>query len=192
MEAVARTPEVTGKQTCAGDECTRGGCQAKYYSPGACMSPLLLGATWQYRVHAHACRSACRSEGCSLTSCTQLYVALVQSSRGPSANQSCCVARIFPPPGEGASTCALVEDDGLSHEHARGARTRLTFELRASAGALALTLRIQGAYRLPYASIRVCRPSGETRPLTLTVEPWAGGAAPALVEGPFRMHALLG
>jgi len=119
-------------------------------------------------------------------------VALVQSSRGPSANQSCCVARIFPPPGEGASTCALVEDDGLSHEHARGARTRLTFELRASAGALALTLRIQGAYRLPYASIRVCRPSGETRPLTLTVEPWAGGAAPALVEGPFRMHALLG
>ena len=86
----------------------------------------------------------------------------------------------------------LVEDDGLSHEHARGGRTRLMFELRASAAALALTLRLEGSFRLPYGRISVCKPAGEARPLTMRVEPWAGGAPPALVERPFRMHSLLG
>ena len=84
----------------------------------------------------------------------------------------------------------LVEDDGLSHDHAVGARARLTFTLTASVGALALHLRCEGGYQLPYSSIRVCKPSAEVRALTLEVAPWAGGTPPLLHEGPFRMHAL--
>ena len=93
--------------------------------------------------------------------------------------------------GEGTSTFVLVEDDGLSHDHAAGGRSRLTFTLTAAASALALHLRCEGGYALPYSKIRVCKPSAEVRPLTLEVAPWAGGGTPPLLhEGPFRMHAL--
>lgn len=98
--------------------------------------------------------------------------------------------RVFPPPGEGSATFVLVEDDGLSLDHARGGRTRLTFDLAATPAALTLTLRCEGSYRLPYTRIKVCKPAAETRPLALEVAPWAGGTAPVLYEGPFRMHGL--
>lgn len=84
----------------------------------------------------------------------------------------------------------LAEDDGLSHEHARGGRTLLTFRLTATASALTLRLLCEGGYQLPYRSIRVCKPAAERRPLSLEVAPWRGGAAPVLFDGPFCMHRL--
>jgi len=84
--------------------------------------------------------------------------------------------RIFPPKGEGASTFALYEDDGISRRHERGEFAEVTFELRSSTRAIELRARRTGSFPVTSA-IRVVLPAGERRRLVLR------GVDVALVAG---------
>ena len=63
----------------------------------------------------------------------------------------------------------LYEDDGLSNAYRDGGSTTLRFTLSHAQDAVRLAIAREGGYRLPYDSIRIALPPGETR--RLLVEP---------------------
>ncbi len=84
--------------------------------------------------------------------------------------------RIYPGPGTGAVSFALVEDDGIS---AAGASTRVAFDLAWTPSAITLAVSAAGDYPLPFERIRVIARQAERRPIALS----SAQGAPALVMG---------
>lgn len=75
-------------------------------------------------------------------------------------------AYVFPDPRGGRGTFTLVEDDGVTTAYARGERTHVVVEVDAGPARLAVTIsRPLDRYPLPYRSIDVVLPDGETRPV---------------------------
>jgi alpha-glucosidase len=72
---------------------------------------------------------------------------------------------VFPGAGEGASSAALLEDDGLSLV---GASTRVTIALSWTASRVTVTVGAIGNYPLPYSEMRVILPEDETRTVELS------------------------
>jgi alpha-glucosidase len=76
------------------------------------------------------------------------------------------VVYAFPQPDGGTGAFTLVEDDGVSMAYVRGAQTRVT--LRVEATAAQVTLRVDpptGAFPLPYGAVEFVLPAGEARPV---------------------------
>jgi alpha-glucosidase len=73
--------------------------------------------------------------------------------------------QLFPHPVAGRGSFALIEDDGVSLDYQRGGYTTVTLQLTAEPGALALEVRAQGGYALPYNALDFVLPRGETRPV---------------------------
>ena len=80
---------------------------------------------------------------------------------------------LFPGMGAGANRFTLFEDDGLS---ASGPTTKVMLELVWSKARIAVSARVEGAFALPYKSLRIVLRQSERRKLQLTS--FAG--APAL------------
>jgi alpha-D-xyloside xylohydrolase len=71
--------------------------------------------------------------------------------------------RVYPP-AQGRAAFTLIEDDGVSMGYARGEFAALTLEVRATQDALRLEVQQdQQGYRLPYETLTVVLPPGETR-----------------------------
>jgi len=73
--------------------------------------------------------------------------------------------RVFPGAGEGASSAALFEDDGVSLV---GASTRVTIALSWTASRVRVEVGASGNYPLPYSEMRVILPENETRTVELS------------------------
>jgi alpha-glucosidase len=74
--------------------------------------------------------------------------------------------RVFPG-ADGPSTGMLYEDDGLQNAGTPDRQRVITGTLLADASRLQLSLHGQGAWPLPYRSVRVVLPPGERRPLSV-------------------------
>jgi alpha-glucosidase len=72
--------------------------------------------------------------------------------------------RVFPGADEGASSAALLEDDGISLV---GASTRVTIALSWTANRVRVEVGASGNYPLPYSEMRVILPEDETRTVEL-------------------------
>ncbi len=71
--------------------------------------------------------------------------------------------RVYPP-AQGRASFTLIDDDGMSMGYARGEFSALTVEVRATQEALRLAVAVaQDGYALPYETLTVVLPSGETR-----------------------------
>ncbi len=68
--------------------------------------------------------------------------------------------RVFPGAGEGASTAALLEDDGVS---LAGPSTRVTIALSWTRSRVRVAVGASGNYPLPYSEMRVILPEDERR-----------------------------
>jgi len=75
--------------------------------------------------------------------------------------------RVFPQARSGTSAFVLYEDDGISHACAQGDYAEVTLELASTPRTITVKARKTGRYRLPYDSIRVVLPEGESRRLVL-------------------------
>jgi len=75
--------------------------------------------------------------------------------------------RVFPAPGEFASSFTLYEDDGLTLRYREGDFAELGFEMTSTHETVRVRARVTGAYALPYRSIRVVVPASESRRLVL-------------------------
>jgi len=75
--------------------------------------------------------------------------------------------RVFPAPGEFASSFTLYEDDGLTLRYREGDFAELRFEMTSTHETVRVRARVTGAYALPYRSIRVVVPASESRRLVL-------------------------
>jgi alpha-glucosidase len=73
--------------------------------------------------------------------------------------------RVFPGAGAGQSSATLYEDDGISID---GALTCVTTTLDWTPSLVRVALTVGGDYPLPYSSMRVVLPKGETRRLELS------------------------
>jgi alpha-glucosidase len=73
--------------------------------------------------------------------------------------------RVFPGADEGASSAALLEDDGISLV---GASTRVTIALSWTANRVRVEVGASGNYPLPYSEMRVILPEDETRTVELS------------------------
>jgi alpha-glucosidase len=73
--------------------------------------------------------------------------------------------QLFPHPASGHGSFALIEDDGVSLAYQRGGYTTVALALAAAPGALTLEVHAHGGYPLPYTTLDVVLPRGETRPL---------------------------
>ena len=78
--------------------------------------------------------------------------------------------RIFPGRGRGSSKFTMYEDDGLSHGYRNGDRAEIEFTLEWTDHALRVDAVKRGRFSLPYTTIRVLRPPGESRRLELNGE----------------------
>lgn len=73
----------------------------------------------------------------------------------------------FPPPGSGSGSFRLVEDDGESDAYLRGERTELDIALDWDDDGIRVRIvAARSGYVLPYRTIRLILPPGETRPLS--------------------------
>jgi len=84
--------------------------------------------------------------------------------------------RVFPGRGRGRSAFALYEDDGHTHRHRDGDCAQVAIDMDWDAKRIRVRARKDGAFALPYPSIRVVLPAGERRDLELDSD----GAAPGL------------
>jgi alpha-glucosidase len=75
------------------------------------------------------------------------------------------VLLVFPGPGTGASSCEIVEDDGIT---ADGPVSRVTVAMAWTAEAVTLTADVVGDYPLPYERIAVVLPPGDGRAVVVS------------------------
>ena len=75
--------------------------------------------------------------------------------------------RIFPGRGRGEAAFTLYEDDGATLAYRDGDYADVQCSLAWTPRAINVSVRKQGRYRLPYASIRIVLPPGERRALEL-------------------------
>jgi alpha-glucosidase len=75
--------------------------------------------------------------------------------------------RVFPPPGDATSSFTLYEDDGISLRHRDGEFAEVVFTMTTAAGEVRIRAQASGRYALPYRSIRVVLPTGDSRRLVL-------------------------
>jgi alpha-glucosidase len=73
--------------------------------------------------------------------------------------------RVFPGRGRGKAAFALYEDDGATLRYAEGDYAELHCTLSWTPRTIHVSVRAQGRFALPYATVRVVLPPGDERPV---------------------------
>ncbi len=73
--------------------------------------------------------------------------------------------RVYPGPHTGHSRFEMIEDDGITEA---GPMTRVTIDLHWTPESVTVTASADGHYKLPFDSIGVSLPAGDTRPLNVS------------------------
>jgi alpha-glucosidase len=81
-------------------------------------------------------------------------------------------AYVFPPRRAGHSTFTLVEDDGVTLDHQRGAVTRVALQVTAYNDALDFAVQARGNFPLAYTHVEFIVPRTETRAVQTRGDVW--------------------